>query len=198
MKKVNRPGYVGLPALDQSGKVVGVVVDQRFKSTPASGVIPVKELAGKLDAYFGDGTDPNKKPAKKPSGAAPGSNRTAEGPTAERETGGQIAFQPAEATRTTSEVASDRVDPTVRPTVLKRVIARYTPAARAARVSGNVVVSVVINERGEISQAKAVSGPELLILPALRAARQCIFAPALRNGVPVKVRHPLEFSFSLY
>lgn len=192
------PGYVGLPALDQSGKVVGVVVDQRFKSTPASGVIPVKELAGKLDAYFGDGTDPNKKPAKKPSGAESGSNRTAEGPTAERETGGQIAFQPAEATRTTSEVASDRVDPTVRPRVLKRVIARYTPAARAARVSGNVVVSVVIDERGEISEAKAVSGHELLKLTALRAARQCLFAPALRNGVPVKVRHPLEFSFSLY
>ena len=192
------PGYVGLPALDQSGKVVGVVVDQRFKSTPASGVIPVKELAGKLAAYFSDGADPNKKPAKKPSGAESSSNRTAEGPTAERETGGQIAFQPAEATRTTSEVALDRVEPTVRPTVLKRVKGRYTPAARAARVSGIVVVSVVIDERGEISQAKAVSGPELLILPALRAARQCIFAPALRNGVPVKVRHPLEFSFSLY
>lgn len=58
------PGYAGLPALDQSGKVVGVVVDQRFKSTPASGVIPVKELAGKLDAYFGDGKDPNKPPPR--------------------------------------------------------------------------------------------------------------------------------------
>jgi len=192
------PGYAGLPALDQSGKVVGVVVDSRFKSTPASGVIPVKELARKLDAYFGDGKDPNKTPTKKPSGAAPDSNRTAEGPTAEREAGGQMAFQPAEATRTTSEVASDRVDPTVRPRVLKRVKASYTPAARAARVSGIVVVSVLIDERGEISQAKAVSGHELLILPALRAARQCLFAPALRGGFPVKVRASLEYSFSLY
>jgi TonB family protein len=192
------PGYAGLPALDQSGKVVGVVVDQRFESTPASGVIPVKELAGKLDAYFGDGADPNKKPAKKPSGAEPGSNRTAEGPTAERETGGQVAFQPAEATRTTSEVALDRVDPTVRPRVLKRVTASYTPAARAARVSGTVAVSLLIDERGEISQAKVVSGHELLKLPALRAARQFLFAPAVRDGVPVKVRIPLDFSFSLY
>jgi TonB family protein len=192
------PGYAGLPALDQSGKVVGVVVDQRFKSTPASGVIPVKELAGKLDAYFGDGKDPNKTPAKKPSGAAPGSNRTAEGPTAEKEVGGQMAFQPAEATMTASEVGSDRVDPTVRPRVLKRVKASYTPAARAARVNGNVVVSVVIDERGEISQAKAVSGHELLILSALRAARQCLFAPALRNGLPVKVKASLEYTFSLY
>src|SRR5262245_19767114 len=90
------PGYAGLPALDQSGKVVGVVVDQRFKSTPASGVIPVKELAGKLNAYFGDGKDPSKKPAKKPSGEAPASNRTAEGPTAEREAGGQVAFRSEE------------------------------------------------------------------------------------------------------
>src|SRR5262249_18920424 len=192
------PGYAGLPALDQSGKVLGSAVDQRFKSTPASGGIPVKELAGKLDAYFGDGADPNKKPAKKPSGAAPGSNRTAEGPTAERETGGQVAFQPGEATRTTSEVASDRVDPTVKPRFLKSVKASYTPAARAARASGIVVVSVLIDERGEISQAKAVSGHELLKLPALRAARQCLFAPTLQDGVPVKVRYPLEFSFSIY
>jgi TonB family protein len=192
------PGYAGLPALDQSGKVVGVVVDQRFKSTPASGVIPVKELAGKLDAYFSDGKDPNKNPAKKPPGAAPGSNRTAEGPTAEREAGGQVAFQPAEATRTTAEDAVDRLAPTVMPRALKRVKASYTPAARAARVNGNVVVSVVIDERGEISQAKAVSGHELLKLPALRAARQCLFAPALRNGVPVKMSASLEFSFSLY
>jgi TonB family protein len=192
------PGYAGLPALDQSGKVVGVVVDQRFKSTPASGVIPVKELAGKLDAYFSDGKDPNKKPAKKPSGAAPDSNRTAEGPTTEREAGGQMAIQPGEATRTTAEDSLGRLTPTVRPRVLKRVKASYTPAARAARVNGNVVVSVVIDERGEISQAKAVSGHELLKLPALRAARQCLFAPALRDGVPVKVSASLEFSFSLY
>jgi periplasmic protein TonB len=189
-------GYAGLPALDQSGKVVGVVVDQRFKSTPASGVIPVKELAGKLDAYFGVGNDPNKKPAKEPSGAEPGSNRTAEGPTAEREAGGQIAFQPAEATRTTSEVALDRVDP--EPKVLKSVRGSYTPAARAARVSGVVTVSVLIDERGEITETKVLSGHELLKLPALRAARQWLYAPALRDGVPVKVRKQLGFSFSLY
>src|SRR5262245_4013964 len=191
-------GYAGLPALDQSGKVVGVVVDQRFKSTPASGVIPVKELAGKLDAYFGVGNDPNKKPAKETSGAEPGSNRTAEGPTAEREAGGQIAFQPAEATRPTSEVALGRVDPEVRPKVLKSVRAYYTPAARAARVSGTVAVSVLIDERGEITETKFVSGHELLKLSALRAARQWLFAPALRNGVPVKVRYPIEFSFPLF
>jgi TonB family protein len=192
------PGYAGLPALDQSGKVVGVVVDRRFKSTPASGVIPVKELAGKLNAYFGVGKDPNKKPAKKPSGEAPGSNRTAEGPTAEREAGGQVAFQPGEATKTTAEDALDRLNPTVRPRVLKSVKGSYTEAARAAKVSGNVVVSVLIDERGEISEAKALSGHELLKLPALRAARQCLFAPALRDGVPVKFRMPLEFSFSIY
>jgi len=192
------PGYAGLPALDQSGKVVGIVVDQRFKSTPASGVIPVKELAGKLDAYFSGGDDPNKKPAKKPSGEAPGSNRTAEGPTAERETGGQVAFQSAEPTRTTEEEVLDRLRPNVGPRALKSVKASYTPAASAARVSGVVTVSVLIDERGEISEAKAVSGPELLKLPALRAARQFLFAPTLRNGVPVKVRHQLGFSFSIY
>ena len=159
------PEYAGLPALDQSGKVVGLVVDPRFKSTPASGVIPVKELAGKLDAYFGDGKDPNKPPYKKPSSAAPGSNRTAEGPTAEKDAGGQMAFQPAEATRTTSEVASDRVDPTVRPRILKRVKASYTLAARAARVNGNVLVNITIDERGEVFRAKVSQGMSCLNSP---------------------------------
>jgi TonB family protein len=82
--------------------------------------------------------------------------------------------------------------------MLKSVKGSYTPAARAARASGVVVVSVLIDERGEISEAKAVSGHELLKLPALRAARQCLFAPALRYGVPVKMRMPLSFSFSIY
>ena len=192
------PEYAGLPALDQSGKVVGLVVDPRFKSTPASGVIPVKELAGKLDAYFGGSKDPSKPPDKKPSSAAPGSNRTAEGPTAEKETGGQVAFQSAEATRTTAENASDRPGATVIPRVLKRVRASYTPAARAARVTGSVVVSVNIDERGEVSGAKVISGHELLKLPALRAARQHLFAPPLRDGVPVKTTIQAEFTFNLY
>src|SRR5262249_56007981 len=141
------PGYAGLPALDQSGKVLGSAVDQRFKSTPASGGIPVKELAGKLDAYFGDGADPNKKPAKKPSGEAPGSNRTAEGPTAERETGGQVAFQSAEPTRTTEEEVLDRLRPNVGPRALKSVKASYTPAATPPPVSGVVTLSVLIDNQ---------------------------------------------------
>ena len=93
---------------------------------------------------------------------------------------------------------TESLGPTIRPRVLKRVKASYTPAARAARADGKVVVNVIIDERGEISWTKAVSGHELLRLPALRAARQCLFTPALRDGLPVKVRGTLEFTFSLY
>src|SRR5262249_41569257 len=181
-------GYSGLPTLDQSGKVIGVAVDPRFKSAPASGVIPVKELASKLEAYFGAGKEAKNEPTRKSADVDPSSNKATDSPTAEREAGGQMALQPGEAGRTTAEDGFYRFNPFVRPKVLNRVRASYMRAALDARVSGSVVVNLTIDEQGEITQAKVVSGHELLKLSALRAARKCLFAPALQGGLPVKMK----------
>jgi protein TonB len=79
----------------------------------------------------------------------------------------------------------------------KRVEPTYPPLAKAARVSGAVVVEVIINEEGGVVSARAVSGHPLLRDPAVNAARGWRFKPTLLSGQPVKVVGTITFNFSL-
>ena len=80
---------------------------------------------------------------------------------------------------------------------LKRLQPSYPSKAKAARVSGSVEVQVTISEEGQVIQAIAVSGPELLREAAEQAARQWVFEPATLDGQPVKVQGLLTFNFGL-
>lgn len=80
---------------------------------------------------------------------------------------------------------------------IKKIQPPYPPNARAAFVSGAVQVQVSINENGEVIEANAISGPELLRDATLEAARQWIFSPTELSGVPVKVQGILTFNFTL-
>jgi TonB family protein len=192
------PESSGLPVLDRSGLVLGIATDTRAKSAPASGVIPAKELTGKIKQYFsyekGDETvsPPNK------AGKSSGSGSVVDSPTAEREAGGQVALQPTGASRTPSVDTPGSIGSTSRPKVLKSVKAPYTQEARNAGISGTVLVSITIDEQGEVSKAKIVRGHPLLILTSLRAARRCLFIPGMKEGVPAKIKSTLEFSFNTY
>jgi TonB family protein len=53
----------------------------------------------------------------------------------------------------------------------------YPPAAKAVRASGNVVVRITVNEKGEVTSASAVSGHPLLRSSAEQAARKAKFKP---------------------
>jgi TonB family protein len=192
------PEYTGHPVLDQSGLVLGIAIDTRAKSAPASGVIPAKELAGKHKQYLNYGTTTEITSTEKPTGSSSGSSPGTDSPTSEREAGGQTALQLSEAPRTPAADISDSSGVTSRPKVLKKVKAGYTPEARDAGINGSVMVSVIIDEQGEISNAKVVKGHQLLRLVSLRAARQCLFVPGMKDGVPVKVKSTMEFSFNLY
>jgi TonB family protein len=61
---------------------------------------------------------------------------------------------------------------------IKRVIARYPREAGEAGAQGLVAVEVTVSESGKVIEARAVSGPELLREPAIRAANQWEFSPA--------------------
>jgi protein TonB len=69
------------------------------------------------------------------------------------------------------------------------------PLARAARISGSVVVEVMIDEVGNVISARALSGHPLLKDAAVDAARQWQFAPTLLSGAAVKVIGTLTFNF---
>jgi protein TonB len=73
----------------------------------------------------------------------------------------------------------------------------YPPLAREARVRGTVVVNAVIDEHGNVVQARAVNGHPLLIPAALKAVLQWKYEPTLLNGTPVAVEMEVTVHFNL-
>jgi protein TonB len=71
----------------------------------------------------------------------------------------------------------------------------YPAIARSARVTGTVVVEVVIDERGDVMEAHAVSGHAMLRPAAVEAAREAKFTPTLLAGQPVKVTGTITYDF---
>jgi TonB family protein len=76
-----------------------------------------------------------------------------------------------------------------------RVEADYPPLARAARISGGVVVEVIVDETGAVASARVISGHPLLKDAAVNAARQWQFSPTTVSGELVRVVGTLTFNF---
>jgi TonB family protein len=72
----------------------------------------------------------------------------------------------------------------------------YPPIAKAAKASGTVVVQVVVDERGNVISAHAVSGNPLLQTAAVEAARGAKFSPTKLSGQPVKMTGVITYNFS--
>jgi TonB family protein len=66
-----------------------------------------------------------------------------------------------------------------------------------ARIQGVVVVRVTIDEHGNVTEAKAISGHPLLIEEAVPAVKAWQFAPFVDNGNPVPVSSLVSVMFSL-
>ena len=71
----------------------------------------------------------------------------------------------------------------------------YPPAAKTAGVSGSVGVQVLVNERGCVLSAHAVSGHPLLAAAAVAAARRACFSQTRLSGKPLKVRGLIMYNF---
>jgi TonB family protein len=72
----------------------------------------------------------------------------------------------------------------------------YPPAAKALKASGNVVVQVTVNEKGEVTSAGAVSGHPLLRSAAEQAARKAKFKPNPQNGKASETKGILNYNFT--
>lgn len=90
-----------------------------------------------------------------------------------------------------------RSEDVIRKNAINKVTPKYPALAKMAHVEGNVVVEVVIGERGQVDNARVLSGPPLLQQAALSAARKWKFNHTLLNNSPVKVSGVLTFRFSL-
>lgn len=72
----------------------------------------------------------------------------------------------------------------------------YPKAATAVGASGTVNVKVVIDEKGDVISAEAVSGHPLLQASAVSAAKQAKFKPTRLSGQPVKVSGIIVYNFT--
>src|SRR5262249_29171633 len=79
----------------------------------------------------------------------------------------------------------------------RRVEPAYPPLAKAAAISGAVVVEITIDESGDVISATAISGHPLLKDAAIQAARGWKFEPTMLQGVPVKVIGTITFNFMM-
>jgi protein TonB len=74
----------------------------------------------------------------------------------------------------------------------------YTELAMRLDIEGKVVIEILVNKNGEISEAAVVKSvfPELDLI-ALNAVKQAKFTPGLQRGKPVKVRMTIPIVFKL-
>jgi protein TonB len=79
----------------------------------------------------------------------------------------------------------------------QRISPNYPALARAARISGSVIVFLVLNEKGEVESVQRADGPLQLQQAAVEAARRWKFNPTLVDGQPVRVTGYLNFNFAL-
>ena len=121
-----------------------------------------------------------------------------------------------------SDITYDYFDVAQKPVLLKKVAPEYPVEARKAGLSGKVVVTVIIDENGDVLEAelfKALNDSVKIILDdqgneevqlskksesltaldeaALKAAKQCKFEPGILEGKPVKVKFNIPFKFML-
>jgi TonB family protein len=73
----------------------------------------------------------------------------------------------------------------------------YPLIAKAAHISGTVVLHCVIAKDGSVKQVEYMSGPPILMKSAMDAVRQWVYKPTLLNGEAVEVDTTVTVVFEL-
>jgi TonB family protein len=85
------------------------------------------------------------------------------------------------------------------PRVLSAPEPEFSEEARRSRISGNVLVYLVIDESGLPQDVKVIRGlGHGLDEKAVEAVSKYRFKPAMRDGVPVKVEMHVEVNFQIF
>jgi protein TonB len=81
--------------------------------------------------------------------------------------------------------------------LLQKTQPTYPPIAKAARVSGTVILQATISKTGTITNLRVLSGPEMLRQAALDAVKTWRYRPYLLNNEPVEVDTTVNVIFTL-
>jgi TonB family protein len=90
-----------------------------------------------------------------------------------------------------------RSEGVMRGNAIDRPTPSYPDEAKKARIEGDVVVEVIIDERGTVIYAYPTAGHPLLQAASVEAARHWKFKPTLLNNESVKITGVLTFRFKL-
>jgi TonB family protein len=81
--------------------------------------------------------------------------------------------------------------------ILTKITPEYPPIARAAHISGSVVLHAIIGIDGRVSSLTVVSSPSPVLSDAAKdAVRQWAYRPYLLNGAPVEVDTTITVNFN--
>lgn len=84
-----------------------------------------------------------------------------------------------------------------RPQPIRQVQPVYPSIARNSHITGDVVIDAILDENGNVTDMKVISGPVLLYPAALAALREWKYEPTYLNDVPVSVQMVVTISFRL-
>jgi TonB family protein len=95
-------------------------------------------------------------------------------------------------------VSGEFIPAEVEPKMIHQALPKYPPEAKEDGITGKVRVSVLVDEQGEVHEAKVAesSGSSLLDEAALEVADDNKYKPGIQSGLPVKVwvTYPVEFT----
>lgn len=83
------------------------------------------------------------------------------------------------------------------PKLIQQIQPIYPALAKEARIQGDVVIDSVIDQQGEVTQMKVVSGSPVLVQAAMQAVEKWKYQPTLLNGHPVAVDMLVTVHFQL-
>ena len=81
------------------------------------------------------------------------------------------------------------------PKLISSVPPTYPSAATQSMMNGDVVIHAVIDKNGNVTDAKAVSGPSMLQSAAVTAVRRWKYSPSLLDGQPVATEVTVTLKF---
>lgn len=81
--------------------------------------------------------------------------------------------------------------------LIHRVQPEYPELARRARIQGIVLLQAIVDEEGNVTELKVLSGHPLLRQSAVEAVRQWKYTPTLLSGEPVPVITTVSVIFKL-
>lgn len=81
--------------------------------------------------------------------------------------------------------------------LVSRVAPIYPPLARQARIQGTVILDILINKAGDVSNLKLISGHPMLAPAAIDAVKHWKYRPYEQNGQPVEIQTTVQVNFTL-